>query len=140
MIDYSKFRMSLKRLEEQYENYRHPDSIDLRTDQRGRRRVGYSALRDLLRLTVEGPEGVLGTEELGVPDVRSPSQIPCSEARMRMNSSHGPLEDWLEYTDRRNDTSHDYSIEKAEACLASAPDFIEDAIGLHQTITGETWG
>ena len=138
MIDYSKFRMSLKRLEEQYENYRHPDSS---ISELTREAVGESVIQrfetcfDSLWKALR----VYLVEELGVPDVR-PSPKSVFRSAYENELLAGPLEDWLEYTDRRNDTSHDYSIEKAEACLASAPDFIEDAIGLHQTITGETWG
>ena len=51
-----------------------------------------------------------------------------------------PVEQWLRYADARTDASHDYDGEKAQACLALVPDFIDDAIGLFQTMTGETWG
>ena len=43
------------------------------------------------------------------------------------------------YVDARIDTSHDYSSEKARRALAIVGDFIDDAIGLYQTMTGETW-
>lgn len=137
MIDYTKFRQSLKRLEEQYENSRHPDpsmpaitleAIDESVIQRFE--TCFDALWKVLRLYLEG--------ELGVPDAPA-SPKPVFRTAHENNLLRGPVEHWLEYTDRRNDTSHDYSIDKAEACLASAPDFIEDAIGLYQTITGETW-
>ena len=36
-------------------------------------------------------------------------------------------------------TAHDYDAEKAKACLELMPDFIDDAIGLYQTITGAAW-
>ena len=50
-----------------------------------------------------------------------------------------PLEQWLRYAAARTNTSHDYDGEKAQACLALVPDFIDDAIGLYQTMTGTTW-
>ena len=137
MIDYTKFRMSLKRLEEQYENYRHPDpSISELTKEAvgesviQRFETCFDSLWKVLMLYL--------VEDLGVPDVRR-SPKPVFRSAYENELLAGPLEDWLEYTDRRNDTSHDYSIEKAEACLATAPDFIEDAIGVYQTVTGETW-
>ena len=51
-----------------------------------------------------------------------------------------PLEQWLRYADARIDTAHDYDGEKAQVCLELMPDFIDDAIGLYQTMSGETWG
>ena len=51
-----------------------------------------------------------------------------------------PLEQWMRYASARTDTSHDYDGEKAKACLELMPDFIDDAIGLYQTMSGETWG
>ncbi len=137
MIDYSKFRLSLKRLEEQYENSRNPDpslptitreAIDESVIQRFE--TSFDSLWKVLRLYLE--------EELGVPNAPA-SPKPVFRIAHENNLLDGPVEHWLEYADRRNDTSHDYSIEKAEACLASVPEFIDDAIGLYQTITGETW-
>ena len=46
----------------------------------------------------------------------------------------------MRYASARTDTSHDYDGEKAKACLELMPDFIDDAIGLYQTMSGETWG
>ena len=46
---------------------------------------------------------------------------------------------WDRYVNARIDTSHDYSSEKASLALAIVVDFIDDAIGLYQTMTGETW-
>ena len=50
-----------------------------------------------------------------------------------------PLERWLGYADRRVDTAHAYSGEKARAALEIVGDFIEDAAGLYQTMTKRTW-
>ena len=50
------------------------------------------------------------------------------------------LEDWLGYVGEAHiGTAHDYSGEKANACLEIMDDFIDDAIGLYQTMTEETW-
>ena len=49
------------------------------------------------------------------------------------------IEVWLRYADARVDTTHDYDGEKAKACLAIMPDFIDDAIGLYQTMSGSVW-
>ena len=51
----------------------------------------------------------------------------------------GELTDWLEYVKIRNVTSHDYSKERADACLAVVGPFVRDAIVLHERLVGETW-
>ena len=50
-----------------------------------------------------------------------------------------PLKEWLNYADKRVGTTHDYSGEIANACLEIMDDFIDDAIGLYRTMTGDTW-
>ena len=49
------------------------------------------------------------------------------------------MDQWLLYAQRRNDTAHDYDGEKAQAALGVMADFIDDAIGLYQIMSGETW-
>ena len=49
------------------------------------------------------------------------------------------LVDWLAYAQARIDTSHDYSAEKAEECLAIIGGFIQDTINLHEALTGLKW-
>jgi len=50
-----------------------------------------------------------------------------------------PVERWLKYADARTNTAHDYSGEKADETLQIVGDFIEDAIGLYQTMSSTTW-
>ena len=137
MIDYTKFRRSLKRLEEQYENYRHLDP-------------------SLPRLTHEAvPESVIQrfetcfdslwkvlkrymTEELGAPDLPN-SPKPLLRLANENGLLAGGVEAWLDYARHRVDTSHDYSVEKAARCLEVVPGFIQDAIELFQTMTGRRW-
>ena len=45
----------------------------------------------------------------------------------------------MKYINLRIGTAHDYSGEKAAAALERVDDFIADAIGLYQTISGEEW-
>lgn len=137
MIDYTKFQQSLKRLEEQYENYRHLDP-------------------SLPRLTHEAvPESVIQrfetcfdslwkvlkrymAEELGVPDAPN-SPKPLLRLANENSLLAGPMEDWLDYARHRVDTSHDYSVEKADRCLEAIPGFIRGATRLYQTMTGRRW-
>ena len=137
MIDYDKFRMSLERLEEQYKNYRErddslPDLIQEAIDESVIQR--YETCHDCLWKVLKR----YLIEELGLADVpNSPKPVFKLAAENELLAS--PLEEWLRYADTRVDTSHDYSSEKAQACLEIMGNFIDDAIGLYQTMSGETW-
>ena len=138
MIEYDKFQMSLEHLEEQHENYRTLDaSLSVLIQEAiaesviQRFETCYDCLWKVLKRYL--------IEELGIPDApNSPKRI------FRLAHENdlfvAPLEQWLNYADRRVDTAHDYSGEKALACLEIMGDFIDDAIGLYQTMSGETWG
>ncbi|MCY3929815.1 MAG: nucleotidyltransferase substrate binding protein [Acidobacteria bacterium] len=137
MIDYDKFRLSLKRLEEQTENYRRGNPALSDLDREGiaesviqRFEICYDCMWKVLKRYL--------VEELGIADPpNSPKPV------FRLGDENGlfstALEEWLRYADARTDTSHDYDGEKAQACLALVPDFIDDAIGLYQTMSGATW-
>ena len=137
MIDYEKFQMSLKRLEEQHENYLALDASlpDLTQEAIAesviqRFETCYDCLWKILkRYLIEG---------LGIAEVpNSPKRV----LRLAFENDlfAASLEDWLNYADKRVGTTHDYSGDKAEACLEIVGDFIDDAIGLYQTLSGETW-
>ena len=79
------------------------------------------------------------TEELGLAETpNSPRHI------FRLANENAlfdaPVEQWFRYLRARIDTSHDYDGEKANACLALIPDFIDDAIALYRAVSGEPWG
>ena len=77
------------------------------------------------------------TEELGLVEVRN-SPKPVFRLANE-NQLLRDLDSWLKYADARVDTAHDYSSEKADASLELMEEFIDDAIGLYQTLTGKTW-
>lgn len=137
MIEYEKFQLSLKRLEEQYENHEHggPERSDL--DREGiaesviqRFETCYDCLWKVLKRYL--------TEELGVAEAPN-SPKPIFRIAHENDLLASELEQWLSYADARIDTSHDYDGEKARSCLALVPDFVDDAIGLYQTMSGVTW-
>ncbi len=137
MIEYDKFRLSLKRLEEQNGNYSrdNPHLSDL--DREGvaesviqRFETCYDCLWKVLKK-------YLG-EELGVAELPN-SPKPVLRIGYENDLFVAPLEQWLLYAETRTATAHDYDGEKAQACLVLVPDFIDDAIGLYQTMTGTTW-
>ena len=137
MIDYSKFRESLKRLEEQYANHL---TRDVNLPEITREAIAESVIQRfetcydclwkvLKRYLIEG---------LGVPEPPN-SPRPVFRLAYENHLLSSSVEHWMQYVDARIDTSHDYDEDKAEACLFLVPQFIDDAIGLYQTMSGETW-
>ena len=137
MVEYGNFRMHLKRLEEQYENYRELDA----------------ALPPLLREAVA--ESVIQrfetcydclwkvlkrylVEELGVADSPN-SPKPVFRLAYENDLIPAPVEGWLGYADRRVDTAHACSGEKARAALEIVGGFIGDATALYRTMSGRSW-
>lgn len=139
VIDYDKLQKSLKHLELQFQNYRvaqdRPELTDLDREAIAesviqRFETCYDTLwKDLHRYLIE---------EVGLGDVpNSPKPILKLAGQQKLLAAS--VEQWLRYADARTATAHDYSGDKAEATLALAEDFIDDAIGLYQTMTGTTW-
>ena len=137
MIEYDKFQMSLKRLEEQYENYRQTDDSLPGLTQEAiaesviqRFETCFDCLWKVLKRYL--------IEELAIAD---PPNSPKGILRLAHENSlfAAPLDEWFDYADARIGTTHDYSGEKAQACLEIIGDFIGDAIGLYQTMSGATW-
>ena len=137
MIDYDNFQKSLKRLEEQYKNYRERDESLPDVTQEAiaesviqRFETCYDCLWKVLKRYL--------IEDLGLADVpNSPKPLFKLASENKLFAS--ALEEWLRYTDARIDTAHDYSGEKAQACLDLMGGFIDDAVGLYQTMSGVTW-
>ena len=86
---------------------------------------------------MEGAEA-LPDEALGIPDPPN-SPKPIFRLAYQNHLFSASMEQWFLYTDKRNATAHDYDCEKAKSCLDVMADFIDDAIGLYQTMSGETW-
>ncbi len=134
MIDYDNFRMSLKRLEEQHENYHTvnpslPYLIQEAVAESVIRRFKtcYDCLWKVLKRYL--------IYELGIADAPN-SPKPIFRLANENNLFAVSIEVWLRYADARLDTTHDYDGEKAKAGLAIMPDFIDDAIGLYQAMSG----
>lgn len=139
MIDYDKFQKSLKHLELQYANHKlAQDRTELADIDREaiaesviqRFETCYDTLwKDLKRYLIE---------ELGLADVPN-SPKPILKLAGENDLFATSVEQWLKYADARTSTAHDYSGEKAAEVLLIVGDFIDDAIGLYQTMTGITW-
>ena len=118
MIEYDKFRMSLKRLEEQYENYRELDDslTDLTQEAVAesviqRFETCYNCLWKVLKRYL--------IEELGIADAPN-SPKPIFTLAHENDLFTSSLEHWFKYADACVDTAHDYSGEKAQA-MRSTP-------------------
>jgi nucleotidyltransferase substrate binding protein (TIGR01987 family) len=139
MIDYDKLHKALKHLELQYVNHKQAQTraelteIDREAIAESviqRFETCYDTLwKDLKRYLIE---------EIGLPDVpNSPKPLLKLAGQNELFASS--VEQWLKYADARTSTAHDYSGEKAKETLALMGDFIDDAIGLYQTLSGTTW-
>ncbi|MCY4264508.1 MAG: nucleotidyltransferase substrate binding protein [Gammaproteobacteria bacterium] len=137
MIDYSKFELSLKRLEEQHMNLlglgaEQPTLICQAVSESVIQRFEtcYDCLWKVLKRYL--------AEELGIAE---PPNSPRPLFRLANENGlfNSSLQKWFEYASARISTSHDYDGEKALTCLQLMPNFIDDAISLYQRLTTETW-
>ena len=137
MTNYDNFRLSLKNLEEQHDHYLNLDPALPIFIQEGmaesmiqRFEVCYDSMWKTLSRHLR--------DEMGLPDVPN-SPRPVLRLADENNLLASPIEQWMGYVDARIDTTHDYSGEKADHARELLDDFIDDSIGLYQTLTGETW-
>ena len=136
-IDYDKFRLSLQRLQEQHANYQNAGVRRSQLDQEAviesviqRFETCYDCLWKVLRrYLIDG---------LGIPDVPN-GPNPIFRLSDQNHLFRSPIDQWLVYAQKRIDTTHDYDGEKAKACLEVVADFIDDAIDLYQTMSGDAW-
>ena len=77
-------------------------------------------------------------EDLGLPDVPN-SPKPLFRIANENNLLTTDIAQWLIYADTRIGRAHDYDGENAKAALNIMDAFIRDAIGLYQTMSGESW-
>lgn len=137
MIQYDKFKMSLKHLELQYQNYK---NIDKSLPEITKEAIGESVIQRF-EICYDCMWKVLKRylrDEIGISEVPSgPKPLARTADENKLLTSS--LEKWFLYIDARIGTTHDYSGEKAKAALELMGDFIDDAIGLYQTMSGESW-
>lgn len=137
MIEYDKFQKALKHLEAQNQNRvlldpKQPEFIKEAVDESVIQRFEtcWDCLWKVLKRYLE--------EEIGLPEVpNGPNPILRLAAENQLFASS--LEPWLNYAKTRVSTAHDYSGEKAKDALEIMGDFIDDAIGFYQTMSGEPW-
>ena len=137
MIYYGNFQKSLKRLQEQNANYQkldknYPEFIQEAIPESVVRRFKtcYDTLWKTLRRYLK--------EELSIAEVRN-SPKPTFRAADENDLLESSVEQWFKYAQARISLLHDYEDEYAKACLDLVPNFIEDAIALHHTMSGQEW-
>lgn len=137
MTDYGKFQLSLRRLEEQYENWDDSEAERTRLDQEGIREsviqrfeTCYDCLWKVLKRHL--------IHELGISDAPS-SPKPIFRIAAENDLLGAPVQQWFRYADTRVSTAHDYDGAKAAACVELVPEFLGDAVRLYETMTGESW-
>ena len=135
MIDYTKFKSSLDNLILEHNKYENIDDYPEAMHKTIKNSVIHSfnicwdTLLNVTRRYLE-EEGCNDIHHGGKPLIRQ-----LNEMGFISSSS----EQWFKYLDCRIATAHDYSDEKANDALDYIIDFIDDAIGSYQTMTGKTW-
>ncbi len=71
----------------------------------------------------------------GFQCIPSNSPKPIFRLAAENNLLPSAVERWLDYAEARTHTTHDYSGEKAKACLSLMGDFIRDATALYQSLS-----
>lgn len=137
MIQYDKFQKSLKRLENQYNNFVNMDGAlpEITKEAIGesvvqRFEVCYDCMWKVLKRYL--------TEELGLPDVPN-SPKPVFRLAMENDVLPSSVEAFIQYADARIGTSRDYSGEKECDVLNIMARFIPDAVKLYQIMSKEAW-
>ena len=132
-MDYIQLETAIKRFAEMLEAYRHNEK---------RKPLEQEAVQDSLVKRFEYTLEVawktckrhLGEEGFMQAATGSPKDI------MRLALEAGLITDlqgWLDYINVGQNTSHDYSEDKAECALDMAEAFYDDVMGLYQTMTGK---
>ena len=117
MIDYENFRMSLQRLKKQYANRDHLDPSLPEYIREGLAEsviqgfeVCYDCLWKVLTRYL--------ADELAIPQVPN-SPKPVFRLACENDLFAGPVEDWMDYAQRRADTSGDYTLRRRKRAWRS---------------------
>lgn len=135
-MDYIQYKTAIQRLGDMLDAYRHNDQ---------RPPLEQEAVQDSL---IKRFEYTLETawktckrhlEEEGFVEAKTGSPKSIIRLAAQRNLLSNP-EAWFGYLQFRQDTSHDYSVDKAETVLDCIEDFFRDAVSLYRRMTGESGG
>lgn len=133
-MDYAQLKTAIQRFGEMLEAYR---------NNAGRPPLEQEAVQDSLikrfEYTLEVAWKICKKhlEDEGFTEAASGSPKSIIRLAAQRNLVSNP-ETWFNYLQFRQDTSHDYSSDKAEAVLDVAEDFYEDVANLYRGMTGES--
>jgi nucleotidyltransferase substrate binding protein (TIGR01987 family) len=133
-MDYTQLKTAIQRFGEMLQAYR---------DNAGRPPLEQEAVADSLikrfEYTLEVAWKIckkhLESEGFAEAATGSPKSIVRLAAQRNLISNP---ESWFNYLQFRQDTSHDYSSDKAEVVLDIAESFYEDVVNLYRGLTGES--
>jgi len=133
-MDYVQLKTAIERFGEMLEGYR---------DNAKRPPLEQEAVRDSLikrfeyTLEVAWKTCKKHLEEEGFAEAASGSPKDIIRLAAQINLISNP-DAWFSYVQFRQDTSHDYSSDKAETVLDIAEDFYQDVVNIYQEMTGES--
>jgi len=134
--NYKKFKDSLARLEERYNEYlKEKDSLpkhlveSMKESCIQRFEICFDTSWKHLKKYME--------EEHGIVDIANSPNAIFKQAFASKIIEDAEL--WIEFNKKRGDTTHDYSGNKADEAFIVIGDFIKEAIDLYETMTGEEW-
>jgi nucleotidyltransferase substrate binding protein (TIGR01987 family) len=135
-MDYVQLKTAIERFSEMLEAFRHNDQ---------RPKLEQEAVQDSLikrfeyTLEVAWKTCKRHLQEEGFTEAATGSPKSIMRMAAQRELINNP-EQWFDYLRFRQDTSHDYSSDKAEAVLDIAEDFYQDVTKLYEGMTGETAG
>ncbi len=133
-MDYTQLKTAIQRYREMLEAYR---------NNAGRPPLEQEAVQDSLikrfEYTLEVAWKICKKhlEEEGFAEAATGSPKSIIRLAAQRNLISNP-ETWFNYLQFRQDTSHDYSSDKAETVLDIVEDFYEDVLNLYRGLTGES--
>lgn len=133
-MDYIQLKTAIERFAEMLEAYRHNDQ---------RPALEQEAVQDSLikrfeyTLEVAWKTCKRHLAEEGFAEATTGSPKSIIRLAAQRNFITNP-QSWFGYLQFRQDTSHDYSGDKAEVVLDIAEDFYRDVVGLYREMTGES--
>ena len=137
MVEYGHLKKALKNLEEQYENYK---TMDDALPAITREAVVESAVHRMeicCQCLLNALEKHLREEGMPVKGRGTRAILIAANENELLPTS---IEDWREYMEARNATSHEYGETYPQTTLDMMERFIDDVIDLYQIMTGEIWG
>ena len=136
-MDYDQLKKAIGRLEEMLQAYKDERAQRTELEQEAVQDSLVKRFEYSLELVWKSCKRHLHEEGFRQADSGSPKSIMRLAAEAGLVNS---AENWINYINARQSTSHDYSGEKATQVLALVDAFLADAVALYEAMSGEHWG